>query len=98
MTLPGFRLRVDAPRQKQPVRCDDERQLAYPELLTGIDRLIDDRDVPLTPRLGREEALQMIVRDWLQGQRLCRVARWRESHPRHCSLQSPQRCLSASKT
>ena len=39
-----------------------------PELLTGIDRLIDDRDVPPTPRLGREEALQMIVRDWLQGQ------------------------------
>jgi len=38
------------------------------ELLSGIDRLIADRDTPPTPRLSREEALQMIVRDWLQGQ------------------------------
>jgi hypothetical protein len=39
-----------------------------PELLTGIDRLIDARDVPPARRLSREEAIQMIVRDWLQGQ------------------------------
>jgi hypothetical protein len=38
------------------------------ELLSGIDRLIADRNIPPTPRLSREEALQMIVRDWLQGQ------------------------------
>lgn len=38
------------------------------ELLSGIDRLIDDQDVPPNPRLSREEALQMIVGDWLQGQ------------------------------
>ncbi len=39
-----------------------------PELTIGVDRLVENLDVPPNPRLSREQALQMIVRDWLQGQ------------------------------
>lgn len=39
-----------------------------PELIAGINKLIADQDVPPNPRLTQDEALLMIVRDWLQGQ------------------------------
>ncbi len=39
-----------------------------PELLAGLDRFIDEQDVPPNPRLSRDEAVAVIVRDWLQAQ------------------------------
>ena len=38
------------------------------ELEAGLEKFIEDRDVAPNPRLTRDEALQTIVRDWLQGQ------------------------------
>ncbi|RYG94768.1 MAG: hypothetical protein EON57_17780 [Alphaproteobacteria bacterium] len=38
------------------------------ELRVGIDRFIDEQDIPPNPRLSREDALVVIVRDWLQAQ------------------------------
>lgn len=39
-----------------------------PELLAGLDRFIDGQDAPPNPRLSRQEAVGVIVRDWLQAQ------------------------------
>jgi hypothetical protein len=38
------------------------------ELIKGLDRFIDREDTPPNPRLSREEAALVIIRDWLQGQ------------------------------
>lgn len=38
------------------------------ELLAGVDAFIKDRDEPPTPHLTRDEAVAVIVRDWLQSQ------------------------------
>lgn len=39
-----------------------------PELADGLERYIEANDEPPAPRMSREEALQTIVRDWLQSQ------------------------------
>ncbi len=38
------------------------------ELTAGVDKFIAERDLPPNPRMSRDEALQVIVRDWLQSQ------------------------------
>lgn len=57
------------PRKPQPQGANNDGQLRLydPELIESMDSFIDDRDVPPTKRLMREEAL-LIVQDWLQGQ------------------------------
>jgi hypothetical protein len=39
-----------------------------PEIDAGLERFIEASDKPPTPRMGREEAVELIVRDWLQSQ------------------------------
>ena len=36
--------------------------------LAALDRFIDKADEPPTPRLSREEAISVVVQDWLMGQ------------------------------
>jgi hypothetical protein len=40
------------------------------DLADGIDKFIADRDQPPTPSMSRLDALNVIVRDWLDGTRL----------------------------
>jgi len=37
-------------------------------LMDGVQRFIADRDVPPQPRMDVAAAVNVIVRDWLQGQ------------------------------
>jgi hypothetical protein len=39
-----------------------------PELIEGIDKYIEAADEPPNPRLTRNEAVIIIVRDWLMAQ------------------------------
>lgn len=38
------------------------------DLLAGVDKFIDDRDCPPSPRMDSNAAINVIVRDWLQAQ------------------------------
>jgi hypothetical protein len=38
------------------------------DLLRGLDDFIQDRDHPPEGRMDREAAVNVIIRDWLQGQ------------------------------
>jgi hypothetical protein len=39
-----------------------------PDLVDGIDKLIEDRDEAPAGRMSRNDALNVIVRDWLMAQ------------------------------
>jgi hypothetical protein len=38
------------------------------ELLDGVEQFIADRDVPPTDKMTYDDAINVIVRDWLMGQ------------------------------
>lgn len=38
------------------------------DLLAGIKKFIEDRDIPPSPQMDPNGAVNVIVRDWLQGQ------------------------------
>ena len=46
------------------------RNLSYfsADTLAALDRFIAKSDVPPSPRLSRESAIEVVVRDWLMGQ------------------------------
>jgi hypothetical protein len=42
------------------------------ELLDGIEQFIADQDMPLAGRMGYDEAVNVIVQDWLTAQGIMR--------------------------